>query len=51
MLIAIVPFSDRRFFLFFYVFAEERLSFAEESGDDGHKDDRRDDGSNDSGSA
>ena len=53
MLIATVPFSDRRSFLFFYVFAEERLSFAEESGDDGHKDDRRDDGSNDieSGSA
>ena len=43
MLIATVPFSDRRSFLFFYVFAEERLSFAEESGDDGHKDDRRDD--------
>ena len=49
MLIATVPFSDRRSFLFFYVLAEERLSFAEESGDDGHKDERRDDGSNDIG--
>ena len=49
MLIATVPFSDRRSFLLFYVFAEECFSFAEESGDDGHKDDRRDDGGNDIG--
>ena len=47
--IATVPFSDRRSFLLFYVFAEERLSFAEESGDDGHKDDRRDGGGSDIG--
>ena len=31
------------------MFAEKRLSFAEESGDDGHEDDRRDDGGNDIG--
>ena len=49
MLIATVPFSDRRSFLLFYVLAEERLSFAEESGDDGHKDDRRDGGGSDIG--